>query len=182
MIAPTKTKTLPVRMNHRRPNRSLLAPQIMKAIVTAAMYTEVILSRSAKAVGVTWNCQNTYHVPYAADEPKEAAISNWIVLKNGTGQNEMPYENASVSNHVSQRGNTCWGVIDIPLPLPKSLLVRRDPHPPKSSHGQNLPLDASRGHHSTMQSQRQDELRGARHGSVRHYCPWYHCDWSCLWL
>lgn len=43
----------------------------------------------------------TYQVPDAAEAPNEAAISDCIVLKNGTGQNEAPYENESVLVCVS---------------------------------------------------------------------------------
>lgn len=43
----------------------------------------------------------TYQVPDAAEAPNEAAISDCIVLKNGTGQNEAPYENESVLVYVS---------------------------------------------------------------------------------
>ena len=45
--------------------------------------------------------RSPYQVPYAAGDPNEAAIWDWIVMKNGTGQNAMPYSNESVSTRIS---------------------------------------------------------------------------------
>ena len=69
-IAPTKTRIWPPRMKYRRPNRSLLAPQIMNAIVAAVMKTEVS------------------HAPSPEVDPNDTAISDWIWLKKGTDQKD----------------------------------------------------------------------------------------------
>jgi hypothetical protein len=76
-MKPTKSITLPPTMNHRRPNKSLFAPQIMKAIVTVMVYNETY---QAALVG----------------SPSWAATTAAQALSEGTIQKLIPYERARI--------------------------------------------------------------------------------------
>jgi hypothetical protein len=70
-INPMKRMAFPPTMNHRRPNKSLLAPQTMKAIVTVIVYKE------------------TYHAALVGS-PSCVATTAAQALSDGTIQKLIP--------------------------------------------------------------------------------------------
>jgi hypothetical protein len=88
---PTKRMAFPPTMNHRRPNKSLLAPHTIKAIVTVIVYRETY---QAALVG----------------SPSCVATTAPHALSDGTIQKLIPYDMDKILDDVSNDDEVEVGV------------------------------------------------------------------------
>lgn len=112
-MKPMNSSTFPKMMNHRRPNRSELAPHTLQKSTRIQRETS---TTHIKAMVTVMVYIGTYHAAWDAS-PSCVATPAWQALREGTIQKEMPYERARI---WEVRVGECQVATDAVLPMLRS--------------------------------------------------------------